>query len=127
MAARQEKLGEFLPGINQVEDYQERFVLACAANKLAGDNGVETRKAVLLTSVGSPTYTLLKKLVRPVKPQEMSIDELFQLLKDHYKPEVNVFAERFRFYKRQQRHGEPIAVYVSALRGYPRIVNLVSN
>ena len=56
MAARHGKLGEFQPGIDQVEDYQERFVLYCAANKLAGDDAAETRKAVPLTSVHGFTH-----------------------------------------------------------------------
>ena len=48
------------------------------------------------------------------------MDELFQLLKDHYEPKVNVIAERFRFFKRQQREGESIAVYLSELRRLAR-------
>ena len=116
MAARHGKLGEFQQGIDQVEDYQERFVLYCAATKLAGDDAAETRKAVLLMCICSPTYALLKNLVRPAKPQEKSIDELFQLLKDHYERKVNVIAEQFCFCKRQQRDRESIAVYVSELQ-----------
>ena len=66
--------------------------------------------------MGSPTYTLLKNLVRPGKPQDKSLEELFTLLKNHYEPKVIVIAERFRYYKRQQKEGETIAVYVSELR-----------
>lgn len=39
-----------------------------------------------------------------------------ELLKTHFEPKKVIIAERFRFYKRQQREGETIAVYLSELR-----------
>ena len=59
---------------------------------------------------------MLKNLVRPQKPQDLSLDELLEALQKHYQPRIVVIAERYRFYKRQQREGEWIAVYQSELR-----------
>ena len=113
MAARHGKLCEFQAGVDNVEDYKERFLLYCTANGITDD---DKKIAVLLTSMGTTTYTLLKNLVRPAAPQDKSLNALFKLLQDHYEPRIIVVAERFRFYKRMQREGENIAVYVSELR-----------
>ena len=103
------KLSEFHPGADRVEDYKERFLLYCEANGVTSDNAADKKIAILLTSVGSVTYALLKNLVRPDRPQDKSLEELFTLLENHYKPKVIVIADRVRFYKRQQHKGETIA------------------
>ena len=110
---RHGKLGEFNAGVDDVEDYKERLVLYCAANGL---EDADKQKAVFLTCVGTATYTLLKNLVRPEKPQDKSLDELFALLKSHFEPRIVVIAKRFHFYQRLQREGETIANYMAELR-----------
>ena len=44
------------------------------------------------------------------------MEALIDVLKRHYQPKVVVLAERFKFFKRQQREGESIAVYLCELR-----------
>ena len=110
---RHGKISDFRPGIDSVEDYKERFQLYCVANDILTDE--DKGKAVFLTCVGVTTYNLLKNLVRPQKPQDLSLDELLKALQKHYQPRIVVIAERYRFYKRQQREGESIAVYQSEL------------
>ena len=110
---RHGKLEKFNAGVDNVEDYKERFLLFCAANGL---EDADKLKAVFLTCVGTATYTLLKNLVRPEKPQDKSLDELFKLLKSHFQPRIVVIAERFRFYHSLQREGETIANYMTELR-----------
>ena len=85
----------------------------CTANSI--EDG-DKQKAVFLTSIGGTTYTLLKNLVRPRLPQDLELEALIDVLKRHYQPNVVVIAERFKFFKRQQREGESIAVYLSELR-----------
>ena len=99
--------------LTYVEDYKERFLLYCAAN---GSEDADKQKAVFLTCVGTTTYTLLNNLVRPVKLQDKSPDELLALLKSHFEPRIVVIAERFRFYQRLQREGETIANCKADLR-----------
>ena len=64
------KSSEFHPGADRVEDYKERFLLYCEANGVTSDNAADKKIAILLTSVGSVTYALLKNLVRPDRPQD---------------------------------------------------------
>ena len=110
---RHGKISDFRPGIDGVEDYNERFLLYCVANDIStdGDKG----KAVFLTCIGATMYNLLKNLIRPQKPQDLSLDEMLEALQKHYQPRIVVIAERYRFYKGQQREGESIAVYQSEL------------
>ena len=106
------RLAEFSPGIDTVEDYKEMSFLYCTANSI--EDG-DKQKAVFLTSIGGTTHTLLKNLVRPRLPQDLELEALIDVLKRHYQPKVVVIAERFKFFKRQQREGESIAVYLSEL------------
>ncbi len=54
--------------------------------------------------------------MRPQKPQDKSLDELFVLLTSHFEPRIAVIAERFCFYQRLQREGETVANYMTELR-----------
>ena len=58
-------------------------------------------------------YTLLRGLVSPELPKDKSYDEL---MKKHYDPEPIIIAERFHFYRRDQKTGESIADYLASLR-----------
>ena len=112
-SAKHGRLTDFHPGVDTVDDYEDRVLLYCDAN---GIGEGPKRKAIFLTSVGATTYTLLKNLVSPQKPQELELKALVALLKTHYQPKIIVIAERFRFYKRQQRDSETIAAYLADLR-----------
>ena len=107
------RLAEFSPGIDTIENYKERVFLYCTANSI--EDG-DKQKAVFLTSFGGTTYTLLKNLVRSRLPQDLELEALIDVIKRHYHHKVVVTAERFKFFKRQQREGESIAVYLSELR-----------
>jgi len=81
-------------------------------------NGVANNKkvAVFLSSVGGKTYTLLRDLLAPEKPQEQTMDTLSTTLKDHFQPKPLVIAERFYFHSRSQGATETIAQYMVKLR-----------
>ena len=110
-------LGEFGAGVESIDEYKERFELYCLANAVPiGDEHVARRKAIFLTSVGASTYSLLRTLVRPRQPQDLELDDIIQQLRNHYEPKKIVIAERFRYYKRQQKEGETVTVFLSELR-----------
>ena len=64
-------------------------------------NGTKDDKqvAVLLTVIGSSTYTLLSNLTVPRKPCEKSFAELSETLCRHFDPKPLVIAERFHFHR----------------------------
>ena len=55
-------------------------------------------------------------ILLPDKQKEKSYDELCNALKEHYSPKPLIIAERFKFYKREQKEGEAVAAYVIVLK-----------
>lgn len=74
------------------------------------------QKAILLSSVGSQTYSLMRNLVSPAKPGDKSFDELVKLLKDHFNPKPSEIVQRFKFNSRNRKQGETVMEYVAVLR-----------
>ena len=72
--------------------------------------------AVLLSVLGAKTYSLLRSLTAPDKPQDKSYEQLVTILKAHFEPKPLLIAERFHFYRRNQAIGESLAQFVAGLR-----------
>ena len=58
----------------------------------------------------------LGNLLAPANPKDKSLVEIKTVLLDHFEPKRNVVAERFRFHKRCQNHGESVAEFVAEVR-----------
>ena len=115
MAASSRTIGHmqaFDAANESVTAYLERFQLFVTANGIEDDKLVAT----LLTVVGSAHYTLLRGLVAPRMPKDLTFDELKETLKKHFDPEPILIAERFHFYQRNQSAGETIGDYLASLR-----------
>jgi transposase InsO family protein len=113
MAARY--IGEILPfteGVNW-DVYIEQVAIFWQANGIDED---DKKRAVLLTSIGSVAYGVVKSLTAPALPIDTGLTELLKLLKDHYSPRPNPIVCRREFYKRDRRSGEKVAVYLAELR-----------
>ena len=83
------------------------------ANDIDSD---EKRRAVLLSTIGSCTYTVLRNLTAPKAPLEKPLKDLLKLLKEHYAPRPNPIVQRCKFYSRNRQSAERIPVYFSELR-----------
>ena len=86
------------------------------ANDIASEQ-TDQRRAILLSSCGSDTYSLIKKLVAPKLPKEKTFDEISKTVRDYYEPKPSSIVERFRFNTRVRHTNESVATYVAALRG----------
>ena len=78
-----------------------------------------TRKkqiAVLLTVIGSETYSLLRNLLSPERPSTKSFVDIVNVLKHHLNPKPIVIAERYKFYERKQHGDEQLSDYIAQLR-----------
>ena len=53
------------------------------------------QKAILLSSVGSQTYSLARNLVSPAKPGDKTFAELVKILKEHFNPKPSEIVQRF--------------------------------
>ena len=83
----------------------------------------EKQRAILLSSVGSSIYQLMKSLLAPTKPSEKTFDELVRLVQDHYQPPPSESVQRYRFNIRLRKQGESIAAYVAELLGLAEYCN----
>ena len=76
----------------------------------------EKKVPVFLTVIGAKNYALLSDYYSPGKPRDQSLDDLIKTMEDHFEPVPIIIAERFQFYKRDQKSGETIADFVAELR-----------
>ena len=113
-------LGPFDQGTTQWSSYAERMEEYLLANGVT-----EERKkvAILLSTIGSQTYDLLKDLYTPDKPNTKSFEEIVTKLTEHLEPKPTVIAERYRLHQRQQKAGESVITYMVALRRLAKVCN----
>ena len=92
--------------------YIERVEFFFEANSIADEKNV----TVVLSLVGSKTYSLLRSLVAPAKSNEKSYKDLVAVLMKHFKPTPIIIAERFHFHRRAQAVAGSISEYMAELR-----------
>ena len=93
--------------------YVERVEQYFIAN---GIDNEDKKRGILLTVIGSETYSLLRNLISPTKPAEKSFAQLVDTLKAHLNPTPIVIAERYKFYNQMQLPGESLHMYLAELR-----------
>ena len=100
---------------DDMSEYIERVDQYFYANDI-NDAGKKT--AIFLTVIGSDTYSLLRNFLAPVSWSTKTVEELFETLKEHLKPQPIVIAERCKFYCRDQKENETISDYIAVLRKF---------
>uniref|UniRef100_A0A5S6QBK2 RNA-directed DNA polymerase n=1 Tax=Trichuris muris TaxID=70415 RepID=A0A5S6QBK2_TRIMR len=95
------------------EEYAERLEFYMAAN---GIRDQQRKLAVLCSSSGPKTYSIIRSLTSPDAPSTKTFDEVMTLLRAHFVPKPSEMYRRFQFQRRSQQVGEGIAVYVAELR-----------
>lgn len=73
-------------------------------------------RAILLSSVGSKTYSLMRNLLSPDKPGDKSFMELTNMLQSHYNPKPSEIIQRFKFHFRTRAVNETVTEYVAVLQ-----------
>ncbi|KAG7487172.1 hypothetical protein JOB18_048277 [Solea senegalensis] len=81
-----------------------------------GISDTARKRAILLSSVGSWTYSLMRNLLSPEKPGDKSYDDLTDLLQSHYNPKPSEIVQRFKFNSRTRAANETVTEYVAVLR-----------
>ena len=115
---------EFNPEKDRIKPYLERVALFLKANKFAADDQVP----VFLTVIGGRSYSLLRDLLSPVKPEDATMETIIvETLSKHYDPKPLVTAERFHFHKRNQAPGESVTEYMAELRRLATHCNFGTN
>ena len=99
-----------MTGLNMLSMQMEHFL---SANDIEEESN---KKAILLSSCGTKTYSLLRSLVGPSKPGTKTFKQLADVMTAHQNPKPSVIMERYRFNKRDRESCESIAQYVATLR-----------
>ena len=76
----------------------------------------DTQRAILLSSVGGPTYQLIRNLLAPDKPTSKTFAEIVEAVMQHHQPKPSVIAQLFNFHSRSRHSGENVSTYVAELR-----------
>ena len=90
-------LEEFCMKSGNISTYLDRVEQFFIANNIGCGNQTKC-KAILLSAIGEKTYRVLEDLCTPQKPSDKSLEEITQLLLEHFKPKYLVVAESFKFY-----------------------------
>ena len=81
------KIDQFVPATGDWTQYIERMNQFFITNEICEEQG---KKAILLSSGGAETYSLLRNLVAPAKPSDKSYEELVRVMNEHQNPKPSV-------------------------------------
>ena len=123
MATQFGNLQEFRPESDSIKSYLERATLYFSANYVPDDKQV----AILLSTIGSQTYSLLSDLLAPDSPGSKSLADISGTLCRHFEPKCAIIVERFYFHKRDQAAKESIKDFDAALQKLATHCNFGAN
>ncbi|KAJ8911102.1 hypothetical protein NQ315_003364 [Exocentrus adspersus] len=113
MAATGNKFTEFVPDVESWDIYQERLEQHFTANGVEQD---KIKVAVLLSSISSNTYRLLRDLCFPSAPKDKKFNDLGELLRQQFSASVSIWRERRQFYALHQGNGETVKEWYARVR-----------
>lgn len=94
--------------------FAARFKHFCAANGIEEEG---KKIAQLLGRLSEDVFRTVKNLAYPTVPEEKTLNELIELLKQHYSPQVNTYRERIEFYRASQSTGESTSEWYARIKG----------
>ena len=117
-------LREFDPKKESIEDFRERFDFYCLANNVRDtEENQRRKKALFITVLGQATYAKLKVLANPTSVSDLTLDAIMEHLIGHFRPQTIEIAERFKFFKRNQREAESASEFMAELRSLAKTCN----
>jgi len=106
-------IGEFQHAQEDWLAYVERLEQYFTANDV---ESADKQRAILLSSVGAPTYRLIRNLLAPAKPTDKTLKEIVDAAQAHHQPKPSVMVQRFNFHSRTRQSGETVSAFVAELR-----------
>ncbi|XP_059045641.1 uncharacterized protein LOC131841334 [Achroia grisella] len=98
--------------------FKSRFIQYCTANDINEENdksGIK-RRALLLTALVEDTYRVARDIIFPTPLESEEYKYLLEKLDTHFSSRKSTFAERYQFYKAEQRLGEDLAEWAARVR-----------
>lgn len=98
--------------------FKSRFIQYCTANDIndGSDKSGVKRRALLLTALVEDTYRVARDIVFPTPLENEEFKLLLEKLDTHFCEKKSTFAERYQFYKAEQRVGEELPEWAARVR-----------
>ncbi|TWW77348.1 hypothetical protein D4764_12G0007380 [Takifugu flavidus] len=110
-------IGSTAPFDGQSQKWEEYCEVLHHFFRANGIDDAGRRKDILLSAVGSQTYSLMRNLISPPnRVGDKTFDELVKLLKDHFNPKPSEIVQRCKFNSRYRKQGETVMEFVAVLR-----------
>ncbi|XP_052861106.1 uncharacterized protein LOC128268125 [Anopheles cruzii] len=103
---------EFVSELDDWNVYYERLEQFFEVNEIVS----EKRTAFLISCIGSQAYKSLRDLCHPALPKDRPFDDLCELLRKQFSPQVAIFRERTHFYNATQSIGENVTQWYGRLK-----------
>lgn len=98
--------------------FKSRFGQYCTANDVneVTDKSGAKKRALLLTALTEDTYRVARSLVFPAVLDTLEFNALIKVFDSHFESKRSSFAERYKFYKAEQRPCEDLAEWATRVR-----------
>ena len=106
-------LGAFDNSHEDWASYVERLEQYCTANNI---KNADKQRAILVSACGASTYRMIKSVLAPQAPTEVSFKDIVKAMAGHLQPTPSETVQRYKFHSRTRRQGESVAAYVSELK-----------
>ena len=90
-------VGEFDQATENWAAYMERMEQYFLANEVTTNN---KKRAILLSTCGPTTYSLIRSLVAPSKVTDIANGTLLEKINKHFNPCPSVIMEQYKFHSR---------------------------
>ena len=61
-------------------------------------------------------YKLIRSLLSPQEPKDVSFADIVKQMTDHYQPKPSIIMQHFKFHSRSCKQGEAVAKYIAELK-----------
>ncbi|XP_063532153.1 uncharacterized protein LOC134751827 [Cydia strobilella] len=104
--------------IHEWSIFKSKLFQFCTVNDIneTSDKSQVKRRAVLLSALSEDTYRILRDLVAPKEVDVAEYKVLLEHLDAHFTPKKSTFAERYTFYKAEQRPSEELPDWAARVR-----------
>lgn len=115
MGSQRQMIGSISEYNNEVDDwnvYYERLEQFFEVNEVPE----EKRSAFLISVIGADAYKSLRDLCHPTLPKDKPFEDLCELLRKQFSPQIAIFRERVKFYNARQEGYENVTQWYGRLK-----------
>lgn len=105
-----------IPNFNQYSDNFDTYAEILDQFFIVNNVEDEKKSAFLISCIGAESYKTLRDLCHPFLPKQKTFDELAELLRKQFSPQIAIFRERINFHDAKQLPGENTITFYGRLK-----------